>query len=1207
MSALKLIEHFNFIKIMKKIVFSTVFLLATLIGNTAPIYRYVKTTASGTADGTSWENASANIQAMINAVGANTDKGEVRVGAGTYLITATLTLPDGVNISGGYPANATTAIQTRDLKNNLTVFDGQNSCRILTGPTNADVTSKLTTIDGLIFQRGNSDHGSAVWLSFGSVLENCILRNNSSSVDYGSAVYVTPNPAITAGSTNISCAVNNCLFFNNSSSGAKGGAGGMFVEPGCYFTILNCVFANNLCNDVNGSGGLNYSAPSAMVANSIFYNNKGANADTKYNNINSGKSTTRGNYNNWYDNDALPMSFYVDASHPIGATYNNKCRTDFATPNFVLPTTFIGYNNAKMTEIAASDWSLKSSSGCIDLGVVSTQTYPYSNLDRKVVRNYIYTDIIGVVRIDKTAPDLGCYEYRNPLTAAQLADIETVYQRLKNETLNSTVSDANIATYIGSTWDNTAGNWTDITYNIVAPNPSNIGEHLGRILQLARAYVKTGTYYQSAAVMNVINKAFVYFLTNNISISANSGSYAYSLANPLTITSVLSIVGNAMDQTIRGNLVDYINNMQILGGYYTGINLAWMSNWRIRQGCMNKDYEQIQKTVANVSTLLDMTNSDQLPNGGKGDGLKVDFAYFQHYMMYNGEYSARIPGAMISYPNYIAGTSFDKAFPIQTLGDYVLEAQYWLSFRTFGDISTRGRRLAKGSINYSLCYNSFFDQMKLADPARAAQYEEYKNEQINNGPFTKAGNKHFFTSDLMVHRGTADYMSVKIPSSRNMLTEIQNLENLKGSNLSYGLTQILTNSNEFADISPVWDWTRLPGTTTPMGTLFMSPNNADWRVPGTNLFGGGVSDGKNGVMAFTSTYQGVTSTKGYFMLGNAMVCIGTGISSTNTSGIVTSVNQSLSYGTVTLKNNGTQSTFTGTPSTYNNSLNWVHHYNVGYYFPSQTAKIIVKNENQSGSWYDVNRTTTASSIVTSKMFSIWFDHGVQPNEAAPASYQYIVVPSVTASTFASWVTTNPYTVISNTKDIQCVKNSALDMYGIVFYMAGTITLDNGLSIKSDKAAVVILSGSVVAGNTLKVSVGDPLYIANNVISLEIKKPNGGNAAGKVLTMTMPTGNYLGSTATSEFLFNEILTVNDHFVSKVNVFPNPSADTFTLTVDENISMINVTDLSGRTIEVIEKDYFYGSKIEVGKAWKAGCYMLTFINESGNKGVIKLIKE
>lgn len=1191
---------------MKKRAFSTIFLLATLISNAAPIYRYVKTTASGRADGTSWENASANIQTMIDGVNANAEKGEVRVGAGTYLIAATLTLPDGVNISGGYPANATTASQTRDLKANLTVFDGQNSRRILTGPTNADVISKVTTINGLIFQRGNSDHGSAVWLSFGTVLQNCILRNNAGYTDYGAALYVTPNPAITA-AANIGGAIINCLFINNSSYSAKGGAGGMFVEPACYLTILNCVFANNLCNDVTGAGGLNYSAPSAMVQNNIFYNNKGANADAKYNNINSGKSTTKGNCNNWYDNDALPMSFYVDASHPIGATYNNKCRTDFATPNFVMPTTFIGYDNTKMAQIAASDWSLKSTSGCIDIGAVSSIGNPFTNMDTKVAHSYIYTDMIGVVRIDKTAPDLGCYEYRNPLSAAQLADIETVYQRLKNETLNSTVTEANITTYIGSTWDNTVGNWTDISYNIVAPNPSNIGEHLGRILQLARAYSKSGTYYQSAAVMNVINKAFAYFLTNNISISANSGSYAYSLANPLTITSVLSIVGDAMDQTVKGSLVDYINNMQILGGYYTGINLAWMSNWRIRQGCMNKDYEQIHRTIANVSTLLDMTSSDQLPSGGKADGLKVDYAYFQHYMMYNGEYSARIPGAMISYPGYIAGTSFDKAFPIQTLGDYVLEAQYWLSFRTFGDISTRGRRLAKGSINYPLCYNSFFDGMKLADPARAAQYEEYKNEQINNGPFTKAGNKHFFTSDLMVHRGTADYMSVKIPSSRNMLTEIQNLENLKGSNLSYGLTQILTNSNEFTDISPVWDWTRLPGTTTPMGTLFMPPNNADWRVPGTNPYAGGVSDGKNGVMVFTSTYQGVTSTKGYFMLGNAMVCIGSGITSTNTSGIVTSVNQSLSYGTVTLKNNGTQSTFTATQSTYYNTLNWVHHYNVGYYFPPQTAKIVMKNDNQSGSWYDVNRTTTSSTIVPSKMFSIWFDHGVQPTDAAPASYQYIVVPSVSATAFASWVTTNPYTVVSNTKDIQCVKNSTLDMYGIVFYTAGTITLDNGLSVKSDKAAVVILSGKVVAGSTMKVSVGDPMYIANNVITLEIKKLNGGTSAGKVLTVAMPTGNYLGSTATSEFAFNEILSVNDHFANLVKIYPNPSADTFMLTFDENISTMKVTDLSGKTIEVIEKDYLIGTKIQVGKKWKPGCYMLTLINEVGKKESIKLIKE
>ena len=1087
---------------MKRIIISILFTLIVLIANSATITRYIKTTATGTKDGTSWENASSDIQAMIDVVYANADKGEVRIAAGTYTITKTLNLPDGVNLTGGFPANASTLNTIRDLKNNITILDGNNAVRILTGPTIDTTSSTVTTINGLVFQRGFSGYGSAIWMSLGTVLQNCIIRNNNSTAAYGAAVYMKPNTLV-VGATTVAGALINCLIINNSSTSSTGGAGGVFIEPGTYFTIVNCVVANNLCNDVAGSGGVNYSAPSAGLWNNIFYNNKGANADVKFNNINAGKSATKGNNNNWYDNDVLPIIVFNVNGVPTVASYNNKCRTDFSSPAFVLPTTFIGYDNTKMATIASSDWSLKATSGCIDVGVASNIGNPYSSIDLKTARQYVCTDIIGVVRIDKTAPDLGCYEYRSPITSAQLSDIDIVYQRLKAETLSQIPKDLDIAKFIATPlWNDVLGTWTDIDFTKVAPVSSNISEHLSRISQLSIAFSSpTGTYFHSAVLMNIINKAIAFYLLNNSMISKNSGSYAYSVVDPKTITSVISIVGDAMDQTLKGNFVDYINNMIILGGYYTGTNLGWVSEWRIRQGCENKDYELIKKTIENVSSLLDMTKS------GQTDGLKVDYAYFQHYMINNGEYSSRIPGLVMKFPGFVKATSFETLFPTKVLGDYVLEGQYWFSFRKYGDISVRSRRLGIGCLEVPICYNSLFDQLKIIDPTRATQYDEYYKEQVNNGPFTKAGNKHFFTSDIMVHRGTADYMSVKIPSKRTMLAEIQNYENLKGSNLGFGFTQILTTSHEYTNIGVVWDWSRLPGTTTPLGSIYMDPmavSGQTWRVSGSNSFGGGVSDGKNGVMAFTSTDNGVTVTKSYFMMGKAMICLGSQISSTYNGNTVTSVNQTLSSGPITQNDNNNVSTFTGTLSTFNNTLQWVHQNNVGYYFPTQTAKIVVKNDNQTGSWYDISH-AYADSIVTYKVFSIWFDHGIKPTVANPASYQYIVVPSVSATAFASWVATNPYTVLSNTKDIQCVKDTILSIYGIAFYTPNIMNMGNGIMVKTDKPSLVMMEKNATGW---KVTVSDPLHDSTNTtVTITINN--------QAIVFNLPQGDYLGSSTSKQ--------------------------------------------------------------------------------------------
>jgi len=58
-------------------------LLLVLIAGSAmaQTIRYVKPTTSGTGDGSSWANASNNLQAMINASAAND---QVWVAAGTY-------------------------------------------------------------------------------------------------------------------------------------------------------------------------------------------------------------------------------------------------------------------------------------------------------------------------------------------------------------------------------------------------------------------------------------------------------------------------------------------------------------------------------------------------------------------------------------------------------------------------------------------------------------------------------------------------------------------------------------------------------------------------------------------------------------------------------------------------------------------------------------------------------------------------------------------------------------------------------------------------------------------------------------------------------------------------------------------------------------------------------------------------------------------
>lgn len=356
--------------------------------------RYV--TVSGNGNGTSWENASGNIQAMVDSCYAH-GGGEVRVGAGTYIIQQEIAIKSGVDVLGAYPA---TGGDERDLENNLTILDANNKpyTRILNASDKAEsLLTAMSTWDGFVLQNATSGYGSAAFLSSGVVLKNCIIRNNNGA-SYG-AIMIKKNQGA---SDNIGAALINCLIVNNTTSSK---AGAIFIETDAHCTISNCLIANNKCaeNSATAPGGVFMGANLhwARFQNNIFYNNHGVGG---VNNFYSTSSAKKQFYNNWFDDDVIPTE--LDATGSTG----NKCRVDFQNPLFVNPATVIGYQ-AEMTEVVAANWQLEANSPCIDNGEPKDLPHPYKNFGPIPDYSSIVTDLIGADRINGDKPDMGPYEY----------------------------------------------------------------------------------------------------------------------------------------------------------------------------------------------------------------------------------------------------------------------------------------------------------------------------------------------------------------------------------------------------------------------------------------------------------------------------------------------------------------------------------------------------------------------------------------------------------------------------------------------------------------------------------------------------------------------------------------------------------------------------------------------------------------------------
>ncbi len=224
----------------------TALLLVGALSTQATI-RYVKPTASGSGDGSSWANASANLQAMINASSAGD---QVWVAAGTYKPTTTtnrsisFSLKNGVAVYGGFNGTETLLSQ-RNWVVNVTILSGDigtpgddsdNSYHVV---YNSGING-TAVLDGFTITKGEAPP------VFGNSSGGGMYNNHSS-------------PTLT-----------NCSFSENAATFGGGGIMNIFSSP----TLMNCSFSGNaVTSGIGGIGIHNVAFSSPTLTNCILWGN----------------------------------------------------------------------------------------------------------------------------------------------------------------------------------------------------------------------------------------------------------------------------------------------------------------------------------------------------------------------------------------------------------------------------------------------------------------------------------------------------------------------------------------------------------------------------------------------------------------------------------------------------------------------------------------------------------------------------------------------------------------------------------------------------------------------------------------------------------------------------------------------------------------------------------------------------------------------
>lgn len=256
----------------------------------------VDASATGTADGKTWENAFTHPQDAVDAAAADPVNKEIWVAAGTYASlasgTTVLALAPDVQVYGGFlGVEDLRADRNPDAKTNGMYLDGDGLNRVVEGAPGARLDGfwvmdglaysgaglYATECDGLVvanctFNQNAADNpadsgsGGAVYADNSSVvLDGCDFSRNSAE-GAGGAVVVSVDPF-----HEVDVIVTSCMFVSNT---AGGNGAGLYAGLNYESTLLvdGCRFRSN---DSSGDGGgLYLMAPGrASVVNSIFYDN----------------------------------------------------------------------------------------------------------------------------------------------------------------------------------------------------------------------------------------------------------------------------------------------------------------------------------------------------------------------------------------------------------------------------------------------------------------------------------------------------------------------------------------------------------------------------------------------------------------------------------------------------------------------------------------------------------------------------------------------------------------------------------------------------------------------------------------------------------------------------------------------------------------------------------------------------------------------
>ena len=712
---------------------------------------------------------------------------------------------------------------------------------------------------------------------------------------------------------------------------------------------------------------------------------------------------------------------------------------------------------------------------------------------------------------------------------AQSKDLGIIKQRIVTELMNNKPVDSQVETILSKIKED--GSFNDINYSDLSRTASfPHGRHTSDLAYIAKAYkTKTSAFYQSKKLKDAVINGLNFWVKNDF---VGDNWHDNQITTPTNLMNLMLAIGDDLPKDLVAKAQPMIGraNMSASGARPSGDRI-------VIAGILAKNLLFLGNDKAFDSIIRIIEGEIKFSTGERG--IQHDFSFHHRPDRVNNTDSygyGKFANAYGEWSSYVAGRKYQfSKEKINLLVDYYLDGIYKQQvYGIYEDVGVRNRDVTIKRAGFQPKGTLEIERVLISTDYRKKELEDIIKLRKGEAKPALSFAKFFWQTEHFVFQRPNFYTSVRMFSTRN-----QNMEqpyNGPGKTTHHradGTNYLLLKGDEYHNIWAVYDWQKISGTTIMQKPNLPGPD--DIQKEGLTNFVGAVTDGLYGAVAFDfkSPHDMLEAKKSWFFFDEEYVCLGAGIKPKKSLPVATTINQVLLRSEVSMMQDGQKKVLPKGNRVAEN-VKWVYQDKIGYIFPEPTT-INISNQTETGRWSDItDQKNISKELVSEDVFKLWFNHGDKINETDIhgkrkmekfPSYQYIVVPDISEQKLVETSANNHnIEILSNTSDLQGVKNSKLGIVQLAFYKAGEVEIGNGQKIKMDSQGMAMLK--MEDNNVKELTVADPSRQLSKIMitlpSIYTKIGDGficfwNNKDNYTLVIVdLPQGVYLGKSVTIKF-------------------------------------------------------------------------------------------